>query len=548
MRWTKLVLLLWLITTAPTVAADCAVSILPLNTTVNGELSTSDCRVNDVLGNSDNSFADRYQFTLATADTVTVTMSSSTIDSFLRLLRSDLSVIDQDDDSGNQFDASITSQLSGGTYTVLANSATSSAETGAYTIVVTASSAPIVDVDSDGIADNVDPSIQLAPSNILSLPIVGRGLVSPGGAALTVPSTATAVALNVTVVSPEAAGFITVYPCGVERPLASNLNYATGAVVPNGVIASIGIQGSVCFYSQARVDLIVDVAGWFEGDAYAGATPQRLVDTRDGTGGTNVKLTPSSNLSVPVAGLSVMSALGTMVNVPSNLTAAALNVTVVNPESPGFVTVYPCDASRPLASNLNYLAGSVVANGVIAPVSAGGSNCIYTFANSDIIVDLAGWFAGSAFTGAVPKRLVDSRDGTGSTAGKLGAGGEVQVPVVGASITVAGVAVSVPSTAVAAVMNIVAVDAGASGFVTVYPCGVTRPLASNLNFNSGDVVANNVIAPIGGNGSVCIYSSAPTHVVVDISGYIQTNASGGFVPSTPNRFVDTRDGTGPKPE
>jgi hypothetical protein len=547
MKWRFLALLLWLIGAVPAFAADCAVSILPLNTSVSGELSTADCRVNDVLGNGDNSFADQYQFTLTAADTVTLSMSSSTIDSFLRLLQSDLTLIDQDDDSGNQFDAAITSQLNAGTYTLLANSATSSAETGAYTIVVSASNVPVVDVDGDGIADSVDTSIQLAPSNILSLPIVGRNLVSPGGAALTVPSTATAVALNVTVVNPEAAGFITVYPCGVERPLASNLNYATGAVVPNGVIASIGIQGSVCFYSQARVDLIVDVAGWFEGDAYSGATPQRLVDTRDGTGGTSVKLTPASSLVVPIAGLSVMSALGTMVDVPLNLTAAGLNVTVVNPESPGFVTVYPCDASRPLASNLNYSAGSVVANGVIAPVSASGSNCIYTSANSDIIVDLAGWFAGSAFTGAVPKRLVDSRDGTGS-AGKLGAGGEVQVPVVGAAITLGGVAASVPSSAVAAVMNIVAVDAEASGFMTVYPCGVTRPLASNVNFNAGDVVANNVIAPIGGDGQVCVYSSAPSHVIVDISGYIESNDSGGFVPSTPSRFVDTRDGTGPRPE
>jgi hypothetical protein len=194
MKWRILGLLLWSINAGPAFAANCAVSILPLNTSVTGELSASDCRVNDVLGNADNSFADQYQFTLIAADSVTVSMSSSTIDSFLRLLRNDLSVVDQDDDSGDRFDAQITAQLSAGTYTVLANSATSNAETGTYTITVNGSAAPpVVDVDGDGIADNVDTSIQLAPANVLSLPIVGRSLVSPGGSTLTVPSTATAV-------------------------------------------------------------------------------------------------------------------------------------------------------------------------------------------------------------------------------------------------------------------------------------------------------------------------------------------------------------------
>jgi hypothetical protein len=97
-------------------------------------------------------------------------------------------------------------------------------------------------------------------------------------------------------------------------------------------------------------------------------------------------------------------------------------------------------------------------------------------------------------------------------------------------------------------MNIVAVDAEASGFMTVCPYGVIRPLASNLNFDTGSVVANNVIALIGGDGRVYIYSSVASHVVVDMPAYIETNASGGFVPSNPSRFVDTRGDTGLQPE
>lgn len=577
-----LMFLFLLMSSASAFAQSCDTTLLPLNTVLSASLSDQDCRVNDILGSGDSSLVDQYQFTLNAPSSTTISMSSTSVDSFLRLLSSNLTLLAQDDDSGTQFDALISAQLDSGTYILLANSATSSVEEGTYTISASTSggstdfdgdgladdidtdddndgvddaldafpqnAAETKDVDGDGIGDNADNSIQLASGNILSLPIVGRSLVSPTGASLTVPTNATAVSLNVTVVNPDTAGFVTVYPCGVERPLASNLNYSAGTVVPNGVIASLGIAGSVCFYSQARIDLIVDVAGWFEGDAYTGATPQRLVDTRDGTGGLSSPLVPPSSLTIQVVGLTVMNALGVVVDIPSSLSAVALNVTAVSPQASGFVTVYPCDAERPLASNLNFLAGSVIANGVIAPVSSTGTVCIYSSVATDLVVDLAGWFAGSKFTGAVPKRFVDSRSGFGASAGQLVAGGEVEVTIVGASINVSGTEVSIPSTAVAAVMNVVAIGPLASGFLTVYPCGVTRPLASNVNFGAGDVVANNVIAPIGSNGQVCVYSSAATHVVVDVSGYLTNEASGGFVPSTPSRFVDTRDGTGPKPE
>jgi hypothetical protein len=543
MKYRFLLVLLGLFGAAPATAADCSISVLPLNTTVNGELSTSDCRVNDVLGNNDNSFADKYQFTLNATDTVTISMTSSTIDSFLRVLRSDLSIVDQDDDSGNRFDAQITAQLTSGTYIILANSATSNAETGSYSITVSGSVVAVTDVDGDGVPDNVDTSIQLAPSNVLSLPIVGRNLVSPSGTTLTIPSNATAVSLNVTVVNPEAPGFVTVYPCGVERPLASNLNYAAGAIVPNGVVASLGISGSVCFYSQARLDLIVDVAGWFIGDAFSGVTPQRLVDTRNGTGGLNGQLTPANVLPIDVSGLSVMSALGVMTSVPASATAAALNVTAVNPSAPGFLTIYPCDSDRPLASNVNFTAGVVIANGVLAPLSSNGRTCVYASAGTDVVVDLAGWFAGSEFSGVLPKRFLDTRSTT-----RITAGGEASIQVAGASVTKSGRPSSIPSGAVAAALNVIAINPSTSGFLTVYPCGVNRPLASNVNFVAGDVVANNVLAPLGGNGRVCVFSSAEVDVVVDLSGFFTSSETSGFVPSTPTRFVDTRDGTGPKPE
>lgn len=71
-----------------------------------------------------------------------------------------------------------------------------------------------------------------------------------------------AAVLNVTAVRPAAAGHLTVYPCGTQRPTASTLNYVGGQVVPNGVIVNPGKTGEVCIDSFARTDLVVDLLGF----------------------------------------------------------------------------------------------------------------------------------------------------------------------------------------------------------------------------------------------------------------------------------------------
>ena len=387
---------------------------------------------------------------------------------------------------------------------------------------------------------------KLDASMTLSLQVVNQPLLSPTGASLSVPANATAVSLNVTVVSPSDNGFITVYPCGVTRPNASNVNYVAGQVVPNGVIAPVGANGKVCFYSNSETDLIVDIAGYFVGLSFTGATPQRLIDSRDGSN--NPQVSPANPIVLNIANLASQTSAGASTTVPADVKAAALNVTVVNPLEAGFVTVYPCDAPRPNASNVNYTKGQTVANGVIAPVSADGQVCVYTNQPTDVIVDLAGWFRGDEFKGATPKRLVDTRDGTGGSQGQLGASGQYGVLVVGQTLTVDGVGQQIPSSATAVALNVTVTKPQGAGFITVYPCSAERPNASNLNYVAGDTVANNVIAPIGSNGFVCVYTQSTTDVIVDVSGWFEGTSTNGFIATNPARLVDTRDGTGPAPQ
>jgi ELWxxDGT repeat protein len=93
----------------------------------------------------------------------------------------------------------------------------------------------------------------LAAGEVYELPVVNRGGV-PGGAS--------AVMLNVTAVRPSGSGYLTVFPCGEDVPNASNVNYVAGQVVPNAVLAKVGVGGRVCVFTFAETHLLIDVSGY----------------------------------------------------------------------------------------------------------------------------------------------------------------------------------------------------------------------------------------------------------------------------------------------
>jgi peptidoglycan hydrolase-like amidase len=122
------------------------------------------------------------------------------------------------------------------------------------------------------------------------------------------------------------------------------------------------------------------------------------------------------------------------------------------------------------------------------------------------------------------------------------------VPSAPLRVKVAGVA-GVPAQGVSAVsLNVTATGAGRRGFVTVWPCGSPRPVASNLNFVPGVSVANAVLAPVDATGEVCLYAHDAVDLVVDVSGWFSRAADGsGLSSRVPERIVDTRSGLGPIP-
>jgi len=77
----------------------------------------------------------------------------------------------------------------------------------------------------------------------------------------------------------------------------------------------------------------------------------------------------------------------------------------------------------------------------------------------------------------------------------------------------------IPTDALSVTANLVAVNPSGPGYLTVYPCGFDKPLASALNYMPGVNNANEFSVPIGDNGDICIYTHAETDIVVDIYGY-----------------------------
>ena len=387
----------------------------------------------------------------------------------------------------------------------------------------------------------------------IELPVVGTSVTAPDGSVSKIPAGVSAVAVNITAVDPSFAGYATVWPCDAERPESSNLNFTAGAVVANGVIAPVGPGGRVCFFANTTTHLLVDLAGWFAGGsdpAFVGTIPTRVLDTRNGIGGPTARIAPGATLRVPIAGESVDRTDGASTTIPTDAIAVAANVTAVDASAAGYLTVWPCGAPRPVASNVNFPPGGTVANGVVAPLGDDGAICIFSSQGADVLVDVVGWFGGGAqpaFVGAVPTRLVDTRNAIGGPTGRVPASSTRSVPVRGATVSVDGTSRRVPADASAVALNVTIVEAGAAGFATVWPCGTAKPTASNVNFTAGGTVANGVVAPIGPNGSVCVAASADAHLLVDIAGWFAGGATAGFVGNVPVRLVDTRNNIGPLP-
>lgn len=147
--------------------------------------------------------------------------------------------------------------------------------------------------------------------------------------------------------------------------------------------------------------------------------------------------------------------------------------------------------------------------------------------------------APSTFSPLDPRRVADTRDGTGGVpTRKLRAGEAVKVQVAG----VAGI----PSSGCTAVVaNVTAVDMTSNMHFRIFPGSTARPNTASLNGRPGRPVPNLVVMGVGADGAIEVFNShGETHLVVDVFGYYSETGGTRFQALQPARLFDTRTGDG----
>jgi len=125
---------------------------------------------------------------------------------------------------------------------------------------------------------------------------------------------------------------------------------------------------------------------------FVAMTPCRVVDTRTGNGLTGAFGPPSlvggMSRTFPMQSSSTCS-------IPTTALAYSLNFAVLPPGPLGYISVWPTEQPQPLVATLNDVTGTIVANAAIVPAGTGGSIDVYASNNTDVIIDINGYYAAS---------------------------------------------------------------------------------------------------------------------------------------------------------
>jgi hypothetical protein len=333
-----------------------------------------------------------------------------------------------------------------------------------------------------------------------------------------IPTTAQAYVLNVTVVPQRSLGYITLWPTGQTQPVVSTLNSPDGGIVANMAVVPAGTSGSINVYTTDPTDVVVDVMGYFDAStginsyAFYTTTPCRMVDTRYPTG-------PFGGPAMFGGQSRDFLVLNGSCALPVTASSLSMNATVVPSGTLGYLTLWPTGTVQPYASTLNSPAGRILANAAIITPGINGGVSAYVTNPTDLILDVNGYFAaaGSAnnltFYPVTPCRVVDTRNAAGTFGGPvMTANSTRSVPVVSSGC-------SIPSGAAAYSLNVTVVPQESLGYLTIWPTGQIQPVVSTLNSLDGRIVANAAIVPADANGSINVFVTNRTHVIIDVNGY-----------------------------
>lgn len=209
-----------------------------------------------------------------------------------------------------------------------------------------------------------------------------------------IPSDATAITANLTVVDQTAMGYVSMGPIATSTPTTSNLNFPVGDIRANGTTVKLSATGTLSAVYKAppgaTTHLALDVTGYFKigltGARFFPLEPARILDTRVGNGlsGTFVSSTPRTWT------------VGGRGGVNASAIAVVGNVTVVSQTRAGYASVTPEPTATPTTSTINFPVGDIRANGLTVKLgTAGKLSGVYkssSGATTHLIFDAFGYY------------------------------------------------------------------------------------------------------------------------------------------------------------
>jgi PKD repeat protein len=345
----------------------------------------------------------------------------------------------------------------------------------------------------------------------------------------TIPSDAIAVTGNLAVTGQTKAGYLAIGPDAATVGATSSLNFPVVDVRAYGVTIPLndGSDGTLSFVYKAatgaKVDVVLDVTGYFRKTSATGATyhdvaPTRFLDTRSGLGLSGPFKANTSRTFDVVDRPDV-----TGVDIPVEATAVTGNLAVVGQTGAGYVSLGPDPASLGQTSTLNFPLGDIRANNVTVKLGAGGTlSALYTAGagrTTQLVLDITGYFtedgSGARYVAVQPARVLDTRPGGTGISGPFHSN-------VARTWTVGNVG-GIDPNAVAVIGNVAVVGQTGAGYVAVTPVATANPSTSTINFPVGDIRANGMTVRLGAVGTLSATYKAggtdTTHLVYDVFGY-----------------------------
>lgn len=357
-----------------------------------------------------------------------------------------------------------------------------------------------------------DAFLPITPQHDTEKTIAGHGVLKLSAATVRADSDGVdAAQLQIVTSGARASGSLTLYPHGTTRPGTSSINFEPGRTATNEATVKVTPTGSVDIYNGSSGPVTVDVATvGLQSHAqfartYHPATPARLLDTRNRTGGVTGPIAGGHSATLTVAGTH---------GVPAGANAVVLNVAATTTKGAGSLTASPHGAVNSSVTGPYWTTGQTASEQIVLPLvddkvvlhNAGKSS-------AHLIADLVGWYgpttSGSEFQPVGPARILNTRTGagTGGKIARLGAHATLKLKVTGAH--------GVPASGVSAVdLNLTVPSPSGTGHLIAYADGTSCPGVDSVDFTKGHTVANRALVKVGTDGAIDLYNAGSTSVDV----------------------------------